>query len=142
MLCFHDEPASRHGDRPGLGLLLLELAPKEVRYAVELIHRYRPLRTSRYDLLAAVLAKQEACPLLTGDTDLRLVCNEQRIEVHGTIWRMEALHVEGIVHAAETGAAYRQMREHGSRLPWNEVWARLKRFRKSSTGIGKVHHGR
>jgi hypothetical protein len=113
--------------------LLPELAPKEVQYAVELIQRHRPLRTSRYDLLAAVLAKQEACPLLTGDTDLRLVCDEQGIEVHGTIWRMEELHAQGIVDAAEAGATYRQMREHGSRLPWNEVRAQLKRFRKSST---------
>ena len=75
---FHDELASRHGYLPGLGLLLLELTPKGVQYAVELIQRYRPLRTSRYDLLAAALAKQEACPLLTGDKDLRLACDESR----------------------------------------------------------------
>jgi predicted nucleic acid-binding protein len=130
---FHDELASRHGYLPGLGLLLLELTPKGVQYAVELIQRYRPLRTSRYDLLAAALAKQEACPLLTGDTDLRRVCDEQGIEVHGTIWLMEELHAAGIVDAAEAGVAYQQMREHGSRLPWNEVRAQLKRFRKSST---------
>ena len=57
----------------------------------------------------------------------------QEIKVHGTIWLMEELHAAGIVGAAEAGVAYRQMREHGSRLPWNEVRAQLKHFRKSST---------
>lgn len=129
---FRDELSVRHGNLPDLGLLVLELDSAGVQFAIELIQRYQHLRTSRYDLLAAALARQEECPLLTGDRDLRLVCDEQGIEVHGTVWLMGQLHTAGLVDADTAEAAYAQMLEHGSRLPSQEIQAQLRRFRKTA----------
>lgn len=128
-ILFHDELASRHEYLMDLGLLILELNPGGVRYVVEFVQRYQSLRTSRSDLFAAALAKQEGCPLLTGDMDLRSVCKEQNIEVHGTIWLMEKLLSSNLVDVSKATEAYQRMREGGSRLPWKEVQEQLNRFK-------------
>lgn len=129
---FRDELSVRHGNLPDLGLLVLELGSDGVQFAIELIQQYQYLRTSRYDLLAAALARQEECSLLTGDADLRLVCDEQGIEVHGTIWLMDQLHSADLVDADTAEMAYTRMLEHGSRLPMHEIQVQLRRFRKSA----------
>lgn len=129
---FKDELSARHAYLPGLGLRVLELDSKGVAFAVELIQRHGNLRTSRYDLLSAALAKQEQRPLLTGDADLRLVCDAEGIEVHGTIWLMERLYDAVLIDPDQAETAYERMLANGRRLPEAEIEAQLRRFRRKS----------
>ena len=126
-ILFEEELKSRHPRLPGLGLGVLELTAEMIYDAMTLIvHGYR--RTSRNDLLVLVLARRKGCPVLTGDAALRLACNEQGIDVHGTIWLVEQMLNGKLVDPKTAAEAYRAMREGGSRLPWCEVDRQLARF--------------
>lgn len=125
---FEEELKTRHPELPGLGLGIMELTGQTIEYAMELVVMYGRTRTSRNDLLALALARQETCPLLTGDADLRLACDEQGIAVHGTIWLMEQLLNAGLIDATAAAEAYAAMRRDGSRLPWADVDEQLARF--------------
>lgn len=123
---YHDELAACHACLLDLGLCVLGLESAGVAYAAQLIQRYR--RPSRYDLLAAALARQEHCPLLTGDGELRAVCQEQGIEVHGTIWLVGNLYDAELITAAEAREAYQRMMAGGRRLPEAGIVAQLRCF--------------
>ncbi len=128
-ILFEGELRSRHPRLPGLGLGVLELTAEMIDDATRLVGQYGHRRTSRNDLLTLALARQRGCPVLTGDADLRLACDEQGIDVHGTIWLMEQMLNGGLVDPETAAGAYRAMRKGGSRLPWGEVARQLARFR-------------
>ena len=67
-----------------LGLRLDELSGETMMYATKLTSQYK--KPSRNDCFALALAKQEQCPLLTGDRDLRKAAENENITVMGTIW--------------------------------------------------------
>ena len=48
-------------------------------------------KPSHNDYLALALAKQEACTLLTGDSNLRIVANKEQVNVMGTIGLLYAM---------------------------------------------------
>ena len=77
-------------------------------------------------------AEQEACPLLTGDRNLRVAAEGEGIEVHGTLWVAERLVVAGVVSVDELRDAYAKMRASERRLPWAEVDRQLKRLETGS----------
>jgi uncharacterized protein YacL len=128
-ILFEEELKSRHPRLPDLGLGILELTAEMIDDATRLIVRYGHRRTSRNDLLTLALARQRRGLVLTGDADLRLVCNEQGIDVHGTIWLVEQMLNGRLVDFETVAGAYRDMREGGSRLPWRDVDQQLDRFR-------------
>ncbi len=128
-ILFEEELKSRHPRLPDLGLDILELTAEMIDDATRLIVRYGHRRISRNDLLALALARWKGCPVLTGDAGLRLACNEQGIDVHGTIWLMGQMLNDELVDSETAAEAYRAMREGGSRLPWREVDRQLARFR-------------
>ena len=64
-LLFVDELEADHGYLLEHGLQLGELTPESMTEIESLVQRYK--QPSRYDCFALALAKQEACPLLTGD---------------------------------------------------------------------------
>ena len=65
---FHEELSDQHGYLLGLGLLLGELSAESMMYSFELRQKYAG--PSMNDCFALALAKQEQCPLLTGDMAL------------------------------------------------------------------------
>jgi len=125
-----EELQARHPELPGLGLKILELLAEGVGYTVELNSRYARVPVGRNDLFALALGRQEGCPVLTGDRHLRMICDEEGVAVHGTLWLMDRLIEAGLVDHAGATAAYDRMREEGRRLPWDEVRAQLARFRR------------
>lgn len=125
-LLFEDELRAQHWDLLDRGLVLIELSAETLQYVATLSARYR--RPSRLDLAALAAARQEACPLLTGDRHLRRAAEQEGVEVHGTLWLAERLVVDGLVSVSELATAYRQMRAHGRRLPWDEVDRQLARL--------------
>ena len=129
-ILFDEELKAQHPELPKLGLKSLELNEDAVKYVAELAVEYEQTGVSRNDLFALALARQETCPLLTGDSHLRMVCEDKKIDVHGTLWLVEQMMEQKVIGLAAARRAYHVMRSAGRRLPWNEVEKQLESFRK------------
>lgn len=66
------------------GLRILEVTGEYVRYAAELPDKHGTAPNPN-DYLALALAKQEGCPLLTGDQDLKAAAQAEDVPVMGTV---------------------------------------------------------
>ena len=129
-ILFEEELKAQHPELPKLGLKSLELNEDAVKYVAELAVEYEQTGVSRNDLVALALASQETCPLLTGDSRLRQVCEDKDMDVHGTLWLVAQMLEQKVIGLAAARKAYRVMRSAGRRLPWNEVEKQLESFRK------------
>lgn len=127
---FEEELRADHPELLRLGLKRLELSEGTVVYAARLVEKYRGLGASIIDLLALALARQEECPLLTGDGRLRTAGQTEGIDVHGTLWLIEQMVRARTITVRQAEAGYARMREAGRRLPWDEVDQQLRGFRK------------
>ncbi|MGL5841157.1 MAG: DUF3368 domain-containing protein [Aeromonas hydrophila] len=92
-------------------------------YAAGLIEQARG--PSRNDCFALALAKQEDCPLLTGDRALKALADNNDVIVMGTIWVVEELVQKGVIDINTAKNAYTKMRNNGRRLPWDIAFERL-----------------
>lgn len=126
---YEEELATLHPELPDLGLVSMTLQGDGVveafRLKAQCTGRTAP---SQNDLFALMLAKQEQCPLLTGDKRLRKLAEKEHkeIELRGTLWLVEQMVAEELITVTEARAAYQKMKEAGSRLPWKEAERRLK----------------
>lgn len=125
-ILFTDKLEAQHGNLLSLGLELGELTTATVQELERLAAIYP--KPSRYDCSALALAKQERCPLLTGDADLRDAAKREKVVVAGTVWLVEAMVVHERIEATRAESAYRWMQEVRRRLPWNDVYKRLSRI--------------
>ncbi|MCX7097659.1 MAG: DUF3368 domain-containing protein [Methylococcales bacterium] len=116
-LLFVDELEADHGYLLAHGLQLGELTPESMKEAEMLVKKYK--QPSRYDCFALVLAKQQACPLLTGDQNLRKAANQEDVEVKGTLWLIETMTKHRVINVEVARLAYQRMRQKGRRLPWD-----------------------
>lgn len=126
---YEEELRIDHPELPRLGLKRLELSEDTVAYAGRLVEKYRGLGASINDLLALALARQEVCPLLTGDGRLRTAGQIEGIDVHGTLWLIERMVRAGTMNVRQAEAGYAKMRKAGRRLPWEEVDQQLRVLR-------------
>jgi predicted nucleic acid-binding protein len=110
-------------DLVDLGLQVRELSGQQVLMVLDLAERYA--RPSRQDLFALVLAKEIKAVLLTGDGSLREAAERERVQVHGTIWLLDQMVEHEIIDKQERAASLKHMIESGSRLPCEEIKARL-----------------
>lgn len=125
---YEEELSTHHPELLELGLLCITLQGQGVAEAAHLKAQCRGRDApSQNDLFALMLAKQEHCPLLTGDKRLRKLATEHEaeVEVRGTLWVIGRLVESGLVTADEAAEAYLRMRQSGSRLPWAEVERQL-----------------
>lgn len=94
---------------------------------------YRLRETLRNPSLADVscfyLASQRGWALLTGDKAVRQACRQQGVEVHGTLWLLDALYDHQLVAGAELCRALDAMRVQGGRLPEKACSERLSQWR-------------
>jgi predicted nucleic acid-binding protein len=67
--------------------------------------------------------------LVTGDAALRHAAEEEGVEVHGTLWLLDNLIVDGLLPSATGAFALERMQKHGSRFPQDECNDRLERWR-------------
>ncbi len=102
-----------------LSIQVGELDGDGMRHAIELSGKHK--KVSRYDCIGLALAKQECCPLLTGDRALRAAASQEAVVVKGTVWLMEQLVVLGKLSVTEAEASIVRMREKGRRLPWEQI---------------------
>jgi predicted nucleic acid-binding protein len=108
---------------PGLedqGLRILEVTGEYVRYASELPDKYGS-EPSANDYLALALAKQEGCPLLTGDQSLKAAAQAEDVSVMGTVWLLRTMVENQLLSVDEAIAALALMKEGKRRLPWTDA---------------------
>lgn len=129
---FEYELSENHADLPEKGLQVLELEGVAVEYMGRLHSRHRKSGVSVNDCMALALARQEACPILTGDAALRQVSILEGVEVRGTLWLVGELIEANVIKVERAAAAYAAMRADGSRVPWHEVDAQIARFKANN----------
>lgn len=112
------------------GLKILEVRGEYVRYASELPDKYGTA-LSPNDYLALALARQEDCPLLTGDQSLKIVARKEDVKVMGTVWLLQAMVENRLLSVDEAIAALALMKESRRRLPWADAERILNGLRES-----------
>ncbi|WP_373182405.1 PIN domain-containing protein [Halomonas campaniensis] len=108
---------------PGLeaqGLKIMEVTSAYVEYALQLPEQYGELACHN-DYLALALAKQEGCPLLTGDQGLKQVALGEDVSVMGTVWLLRAMVENRLLSVDDALNALGRMKTRKRRLPWAEA---------------------
>lgn len=108
------------------GLVIRALDGDEIEAVIDLGSTYA--RPSRTDLATLVVADNDNGILVTGDAALRDAAEGEGIEVHGTLWIVDALVVQEIVRKREAARALQLMMDGDRRLPQNEVERRVQRW--------------
>jgi predicted nucleic acid-binding protein len=128
-MLFFDELEADHGYLLEYGLQLGELTSESMAEVEVLVNKYK--QPSRYDCFALVLAKQQRCPLLTGDQNLRKAAEQEDVEVKGTLWIVEAMITHQVITVQAARIAYQRMKQKGRRLPWDVAEKRLSELEAS-----------
>jgi len=128
-MLFSDELEADHGYLLEYGLQLGELSPESMAEVEALVNKYK--QPSRYDCFALVLAKQQGCPLLTGDKNLRIAAEQEDVEVKGTLWIVETMITHQVITVQAARIAYERMKQKGRRLPWAIAENRLSELESS-----------
>lgn len=123
-ILFAEELEDEHSHLPGWGLMLKEVSSDFMMYAMQLTATY--IKASRNDCFALALAKQEKCPLLTGDMALRVAAEKEATIVKVTIWLVSQLVIHKQINTDHARHAYSQMKASGRRLPWKLAETSLK----------------
>lgn len=121
-----EELAEHHPDLPGFGLEIRSLRAEYVEETDRLREQYPEPSTN--DLFALALAKQENCPLLTGDDALRKAAEMEEVDVNGTLWLVGRLLEQKLTTVEVIAEAYERMKRDGRRLPWAIVHEQLVSF--------------
>lgn len=124
---------------PGLeamGLQIMEVSGDFVAYAQQLPGLHNHLlpakdgpKPSHNDYLALALAKQEACTLLTGDANLRVVASKEQVTCMGTIGLLCAMIEHQLLTVDEAFRALYRMKSGKRRLPWSDAEKALNALR-------------
>jgi len=122
-ILYYEELEEEHKNLLEYGLKLKRVSSKSIIFVDSVLSKYRKI--GFYDKLALATARQESCPLVTGDRALREAGIKEGIEIFGTIWLVEALIKHSIITVDEAKEAYKLMRENGRRLPWEFIKKRL-----------------
>ena len=102
------------------------LTGEEIEAVIRLNQSYSA--PSRTDMATLVVARAENGILVTGDGALRDAADEEEIEVHGTLWVVDALVDTETVEPAEAARALQLMMEADRRLPKEEVDRRIDKW--------------
>jgi predicted nucleic acid-binding protein len=93
------------------------------------IIKQKPTSCSIPDLAAYVLAKELDAILLSGDKALRVMAENNNIEVHGVLWVLDQLVDAKILPGRQAATALEKMLVHNAYLPLDECNLRFKRWR-------------
>ena len=122
-ILFEEELRADHAHLETLGLQTGSLTAETMLDALELAQRYSD--PSRNDCFAFALARQEQCPLLTGDKALRKAAELESVMVKGTLWIVEQMVRQNLIDKLTALQAYDSMEQAGRRLPWAMAQQRL-----------------
>ena len=118
-ILYYEELEEEHPNLLDAGLKVLLLSSETIKYTESIVQKYP--KAGKNDLFALALAKQESCPLLTGDGALRNAGKKEEIQIFGTIWIMDELIRHDIITKDEAMEAYDIMKNNKRRLPWDLI---------------------
>jgi len=118
-ILYYEELEEEHPNLLDTDLKILTLSPETIKYTESIVSKYP--KAGKNDLFALALAKQESCPLLTGDGALRKAGKKEEIQIFGTIWIMDELIKHNIITKDEAMEAYDRMKSNKRRLPWELI---------------------
>jgi predicted nucleic acid-binding protein len=104
---------------------LIEFSEKQVALVLQL--RESTNRISTKDLFAYISALERSCCLFTGDRALRLLCESNKVEVHGLLWIFDELIKRELITTRKASDSLHIILEKGSYLPIDQC---IKRFIK------------
>ena len=116
-ILFDQELKEQHSGLEEMGLIIKSLSGESVAYSMTLAEMYP--KPGRNDLFALALAKQESCPLITGDMDLRDAAHSEAVILYGTIWIVEQLVRHSFIDIEGARNLFNLMKEQKRRLPWD-----------------------
>ena len=126
-ILYMEELEEHHGDLPRYGLQIKKLNSQNIEYVSSLQTRYNG--PSDNDFFAFVLAKQEDCPLITGDAQLRKVAEAEGVELKGTIWIIEQFVQQKLMSPDDALKVFELMKSRGRRLPWDKAKKHIETLR-------------
>jgi len=126
-ILFIEELEEQHSDLLDLGVIMMELSEQSVQYAEQLHIAHQELSIN--DLLALSLAREQSCPLVTGDSNLRKVAQLEKVIIKGSLWLMQRMIEERIVTIEVAEEAFKTMRINKRRLPWVDVRKMLEQIK-------------
>lgn len=126
-ILYEEELKENHSYLQNTRLRLLELSAENMCLAQTLGSQHRKL--SSKDIMTMLLAKQEACPLLTGDKELRTVATREGVRCMGTIWLLEQMLTNNLLTYSQTYNALKDMESNGRRLPFEEAFRKIAQFK-------------
>jgi len=118
-ILYYEELEEEHSNLLEYGIQVLVLSSDTVKDMEVMVPKYP--KASRNDLFALALAKQESCPLVTGDNALRKACEKEEIDLLGTIWIIDQLIHYKVIDTDIAHTAYLKMKENKRRLPWDII---------------------
>ena len=122
-ILYYEELEDEHENLIEYGLVMKTLSSESISYVANTLHQYPKI--GFYDKLALATAKQEGCPLVTGDGALRKAGQKEAVVIFGTVWLVDELISHSIITVNEAKKAYSLMKVSGRRLPWKVIDERL-----------------
>lgn len=112
------------------GLKVMDLPGEKVLRARELVRKIPKL--SVHDGFAFALAESYPdCILLTGDRELRTLATQHQMEVHGVLWVLDEINLNGLTSPAKLLVALHAfLSDPTVRLPQRELNVYIKRYEK------------
>ncbi len=119
-------------DPPGeyviqIGYSMQDLPTETIGQFLALREKYT--KPSTNDLFALLIARINACALLTSDGDLREAARNEGLNVHGLLWILDRLIEHQMLTKADAAASLERIMASGSWLPKRECEVRLKRWK-------------
>jgi len=122
-ILYEEELKEDHENLLDYGLIMKMVSEESILYLENSLSQYSKI--GFYDKLALAVAKQESCPLVTGDGALRIAGKDEAIVVLGTVWLMDELIIHSLISMEEAREAYALMKDNGRRLPWKMIEDKL-----------------
>jgi len=123
-ILYFEELEEDHAELLSFGLKVLPLSSETIKYVESVVPIYP--KACRNDLFALALARQESCPLVTGDGALREVGEKEAVIIFGTLWIVDELIKYEIVTISEAKKSFELMKERKRRLPWEIIEKRYR----------------
>lgn len=118
-----------------LGLRVEELDGDGITRA--LAYRAQRPSLSLRDCFALALAQGNSWTLLTGDSGLRELANDEHVDCHGALWVLDQMHDTAIATVRDLHAGLEAISVHPRcRLPKAEIRRRLTLYAKLLSGSG------
>jgi predicted nucleic acid-binding protein len=121
-ILYTEELCDFDNDLTEFGLKILPLTSETMEYRQKINYP----GASSNDLFALSLARQENCPLVTGDGILREACIKEKVVIYGTLWIVDELISHDIISEDEARQSFEIMKEQKRRLPWDIIFKKYK----------------